>query len=362
MENELAKSLNDFSFGMLFMSLVLFTALMYQKGRTHRLQRMMCVFMAYLLGVTSLEIVYFYLAPSGATALTSQFTDMVEMTVVPWALIIIMRLTHPKGRLWRTATANALLYGSGLMVVALTESEAVYWAMLAFTQVYAAGIIVYGFVSVRKFNKLLANNFSDNDLSLYWLKYIVCLYIGIIGVWTFATLMANEYSVAIYNISVIPAFGLFCYFVYRQEDMLEALEATGMDTCDEANTPCPTEEADNEAQPTVVSYHFADNLERVFKEKEIYLNPALNINDLAHELGTNRTYISNYLNQQLHTTFYEYVNQWRVARAKELLEQTALPLEAVAAKSGFNSQSSFRRYFAAAVGCTPSVYRKQRRG
>ncbi len=361
MANELAKSLNDFSFGMLFMSLVMFTALMYHKGRSHRLQRMMCGFMAYLLGITTIELLYFYLAPGAESTLTSWLTDIVEMTVVPWALLIIKRLTHPKTKLRLTALANALLYGAGLAAFALTGSEYVYKGLLLFTQLYSVFIIVYGFVAVRKFNKLLADNFSDNDLSLYWLKYILCLYVGIIAVWSFATVAASEYCVAIYNVSVIPAFGLFCYFVYRQEDMLEALETTGLACNEEDVQPTPDEEEENSAPPAATNYHFADNLERVFSEKEIFLNPTLNINDLAHELGTNRTYISNYLNQQLHTTFYEYVNHWRVARAKDLLAQTSLPLDAVAAKSGFNSQSSFRRYFAAAVGTTPSAYRKQQR-
>lgn len=75
-------------------------------------------------------------------------------------------------------------------------------------------------------------------------------------------------------------------------------------------------------------------------------------------MDTNRSYLSAYLNQHQHTTFYEYVNQWRVRRAKELLAESAIPLEQIAGKSGFNSLSRFRRYFTKAVGMTPSAYRK----
>ena len=92
-------------------------------------------------------------------------------------------------------------------------------------------------------------------------------------------------------------------------------------------------------------YHFAQHLEKVFVEDEIFLNPTLNINDLAQALHTNRTYISNYLNQQLDTSFYEYVNGWRVDKAKQLLTNTELTLEEITMQSGFNSLSSFRRYF-----------------
>lgn len=389
MANELAKSINDFSFGMLFMAQLLLTAIMYHKGRTHSLQRMMFFFMSYLLGITVFEIYFFYLSPKSYSTLTSWFTDIVEMTVVPCAYFIIVRLTHPSVRLRNTITANALLYGLALLAFAVSRSRHVYMGILIFTLLYSLFIIVYGIISVKRFNKVLVDNFSNDNLSLYWLKYIVYLYVGIIGVWTFATVTANEYSVALYNATVILAFSMFCYFVYKQEDMLEALKSTGIAYNDEAGndsetgndfdqeygTDCKSDNgcglnnyADNDNGETseksiqnTKDYHFADSLERIFSEKELYLNPTLNINELAHLLGTNRTYISNYLNRHLHTTFYEYVNQWRIRRAKDMLEHTDLTLDQIAGKSGFNSQSSFRRYFTAATGTTPSTYRKRAR-
>ena len=81
--------------------------------------------------------------------------------------------------------------------------------------------------------------------------------------------------------------------------------------------------------------------------------------ELSIAVGTNRTYISNFINQQLHTTFYEYVNKWRVNQAKELLSSTSLPLEDVATQSVFNSLSSFRRYFTKSVGMTPQAFRRE---
>lgn len=51
---------------------------------------------------------------------------------------------------------------------------------------------------------------------------------------------------------------------------------------------------------------------KAFANEKVYLNLKLNIVELAMAVGTNRTYISNYINQQLHTTFYEYVNKWRL--------------------------------------------------
>jgi AraC-like DNA-binding protein len=352
--HELAKSVNDFSFGMLFMSQVLCAFIMYHKGRHHRLQRMMFWFMVYLLSITIFEIFFFYLSPEGKDALTSEFTDIIEMTVVPWALLIIIRLTHPKRSLKSVVIINTLIYGLSLLIFAGTQSIAFYKSLLIFTQIYSLAIIVYGFIAVKQFNRVLADNFSDEKLSLYWLKYIMYLYIVMIGVWTFATIVATDFSVAIYNVSMMPAFGMFCYFVYKQEDMLEALESSGIEGHEEK----VQDSHENVELLKLRDYHFADSFENVFSIDRIYLNPKLNINDLARALGTNRTYVSNYINQQLHTTFYEYVNKWRIKRAKQLLLSTSLPLEDIAEQSGFNSLSSFRRYFVSSENKTPMAYRK----
>ena len=140
--------------------------------------------------------------------------------------------------------------------------------------------------------------------------------------------------------------------------MLEILDASNKEKAkaDVTDTPPLTLKAMDNAGP---DYHFAQHLEKVFVEDEIFLNPTLNINDLAQALHTNRTYISNYLNQQLDTSFYEYVNGWRVDKAKQLLANTELTLEEITMQSGFNSLSSFRRYFVSATGLTPSAYRRR---
>ncbi len=58
-------------------------------------------------------------------------------------------------------------------------------------------------------------------------------------------------------------------------------------------------------------------------------------------------------------TFYDYVNNLRVEHAVDLLQKSNLRLNVIAEQSGFNSISTFRRFFAAKQQCTPSEYRKR---
>lgn len=330
---------------MLFAAQLFCTAIMYLKGKTHGLQKAVFWFMAYLLAISAIELVVFPLIGASGI-LTSPFTDILEMTVVPAALLLFLRIVEPERKTVLILIVNVLLYAAVLTVYCITEDTCVYNYVLVFTVLYAAFIIAYGFVATRRYNRTLKDNFSDDALSLYWLKYILCVYAAIICLWTWASLSGTQYAVAIYNLGMIALLGLLCYFSYRQDDMLEALRALSAD--EKCKTPAPK------------SHDFEERLRKLFSCDEIYLDPKLTISDLARALGTNRTYASNFLNSQMHTSFYEYVNGWRVEKAKSQLTTTELPLETVAEKSGFNSISSFRRYFTAACGIAPSAYRKRR--
>lgn len=349
MTQTISEYLCDFSFGMLFSAQIICTGFMYFKGRTHSLQKAVFVFMAYLLAISAFELVYFLFIQhrDGFPLLTSPLTDILEMTVIPAALLLVRRMVEPERKIAGLLAANALVYGAGFVSYWTLNDERIYRFMMIFSILYSIGIIVYGSIATRRYNQLLKNNFSDDGLSLYWLKYILYCYAAIISIWVWASLSGVPYAVALYNVGMMVLFGLICYFSYRQDDMLDALKKLSSE--------------DKSKALSSKDQGFAADLERLFRDKEIYLDPKLTIGDLAKALGTNRTYASHFLNYEMHTNFYEYVNGWRVEKSKELLASTTLPLESVAEKSGFNSISSFRRYFTDTCGITPSSYRKLHR-
>jgi AraC-like DNA-binding protein len=356
--------LGDFSCGIFFMFQFMGTLLLYLKGRTHRLQRAVFWLMLCLLGISAFEFYVFFI-DNFLGAQLRPVTNMLQLMAVPLCLMVIYTVTHDRSMPWPWGLANSLPYVVVLLVYLLTYSQAVYYGLILFAAIHAAGIIVYGFIAIRQYNKtLLANISADSRYSVNWLRYMLFLYIGLAVVWSIATLQGSQAATITYNLLCVIIFSMLCYFVYRQENMLDALSAsTDGDDNEQLSDLAPDSvgnEADDDA--TQQAYHFADRFEMVFNKGKIYLNATLTLNDLARELGTNRTYLPNYLNRELHTTFYEYVNQWRVRRAKELMRETDMLLEEVALQSGFNSMSSFRRYFSAHTGMSPLEYRKQERG
>jgi len=101
-------------------------------------------------------------------------------------------------------------------------------------------------------------------------------------------------------------------------------------------------------------------LELLMVEKQIYLTPDLRISTLCEELHTNRTYLSQVLNEELKENFNFFINKYRVNHAIELLKNSKwdnYSLDKFAELSGFGSTISMIRAFKLITGKTPSEFR-----
>jgi AraC-like DNA-binding protein len=113
--------------------------------------------------------------------------------------------------------------------------------------------------------------------------------------------------------------------------------------------------ADNE------SSRLWDELLRGLETQKWYCNPDLTIAILVRELNTNRTRLSEIINNYSGKSFNVFINEYRIAEACKLLTNSKynyLSIEGIAKETGFNSRSAFYSAFNSIVGITPFVYRK----
>ena len=95
------------------------------------------------------------------------------------------------------------------------------------------------------------------------------------------------------------------------------------------------------------------------KTEKPYLNPDLNLSDLANFLDMNRAQLSQIINSGFQKNFNDFINEYRVNTFKEKLnlgEHEQLSLLGIAFDSGFNSEATFNRVFKKITQTSPSEY------
>lgn len=91
--------------------------------------------------------------------------------------------------------------------------------------------------------------------------------------------------------------------------------------------------------------------------EKLYLNPNLKLNDLALELNLSVHQLSQILNDGLRKNFSEFINEYRINEACQLLfTHENLSIDGIGIEVGFNSKSTFFAAFKKQKGVTPAVF------
>lgn len=102
-----------------------------------------------------------------------------------------------------------------------------------------------------------------------------------------------------------------------------------------------------------------ESLETLLKEQKVYKKQLITCDDIAQQLGTNRTYLSQIINSTTGQTFTQYINSYRANEALSMLNDPHchLSLKAISQQVGFCSQTTFYSQIQKLTGMTPSEYR-----
>ena len=124
------------------------------------------------------------------------------------------------------------------------------------------------------------------------------------------------------------------------------------------------EEADNYSTSFLspeMAANYISQIEQYFLDEQAFVNPELSLDVLSKALHIPRHYFSPLFNQYIGKSFYSYVAEQRIAYATRRLkeEHGRLKIESLAYESGFNSKTSFNRYFKQFTGITPLQFMQQ---
>ncbi|OJJ16651.1 hypothetical protein BKI52_32600 [marine bacterium AO1-C] len=103
-------------------------------------------------------------------------------------------------------------------------------------------------------------------------------------------------------------------------------------------------------------------IRQLMEGEKAFKNPELTLPRMAEMLSMPTYQLSQIVNEHLASNFADFINQYRVNEAKQLLTDPKYDhykIAGIAFESGFNNLSSFNTAFKKRVELTPSQYRKQ---
>jgi AraC-like DNA-binding protein len=88
-----------------------------------------------------------------------------------------------------------------------------------------------------------------------------------------------------------------------------------------------------------------------------YYDSPITIDQLSREVALSPYYFIRLFRRVYRQTPHQYLVQQRIARAKELLRNTNVPITEICVEVGFESLGSFSTLFRKVAGISPSAYR-----
>ena len=336
--------------------------------------------------------------------LEEQYASSIDLLTLPMYAIVLVEACRPLWMNWSRAFCFYIPFVVLMVTFWVHPVPLAYHAMHFAAILCAVFIALWALRELPRFERALKEEYSYAEyINLHWLRGVILLFFCLLMLWVYDSMASGvRYdNLFLFNSLVMWIAACFCfyrqsvvinavksYFVAPSEDNAETNLDAAENDLDKATAHLEAAEADQNAphahtQPESVAETvaepqpvaeqpvepepeelklqqeaaFAERMYLLFEKEHVYLNPRLRLSELAMLLGTNRTYLSQYFNQNCESTFYDFVNDYRIHHAKLLLHSTDDTLETIAMNSGFNSLSTFRRAFVQREGMSPIEFR-----
>lgn len=201
------------------------------------------------------------------------------------------------------------------------------------------------------------DKFADEQMNdLTWAKITVVIYAFFILGMILSELVSASVSEVVFNFSLLLLVLYVGYFEMKRIADYFANAKPANETIEEEQTN-ENEEADNSQRKELF-----ESINDQIEAEKLFLQKDLSVRVLAELNKVNTKYISESINQNAGMNFNGFINEKRIAYAKQLIDSEAskeLTLEAIANESGFRSKSSFNSAFKNFTGMTPSQFMKK---
>ena len=232
------------------------------------------------------------------------------------------------------------------------------YAKMVFFVVSGLSYAIASIIEVHKYRKRIKNYLSNTDrVQLRWLEF---LNMGLGIIWIVVLFWDDFYISSMVTVFVI----LTALFSINQLPILYSNQLAMVDAEPERSRK------DSDRKTTTEKYaksglddqglqQIIHTVEAFMHSQKAFKNPELTLKELSEQTGVPSHQLSQAINSHHGKSFYHYVNSLRLNEFLEMAQQpeskqyTYLSL---AFDAGFNSKTTFNKYFKLSTGQTPTEY------
>ena len=230
-------------------------------------------------------------------------------------------------------------------------------------QYYAFVLTVTVFILTIKetlyYRNLIKNEFSDIALlDINWIWQCIFGIAPIILLWGFelVRIIIGGTGQSDFTIAAYVFVAIFNYFVSFKAFTQQTL----FDKSAYVSIPAKSDPGISSVSKDLLDIGLCDTINEKMMSNEHYLDPDLTIHQFAINIGISARTISNCINQNLGFNFNEWVNNYRVERALEIIRsdtKNQLSIEGIGFEAGFKSRSAMYAAFKKKLGHSPGHFR-----
>ncbi|WP_147448358.1 helix-turn-helix domain-containing protein [Dokdonia sinensis] len=225
-----------------------------------------------------------------------------------------------------------------------------------FSMVYTLALIAISFIKVRRSIPHFNRKKQKQVAELRWLHTMLFILFILTLLWGLAlfkyitnvsfkgyfTALWIGLSLAIYWLGHI---GIYKYGIRQERKSLSDF----------------SKKLDSNSDSQKASNGHIASIHDIVKTKKRYLDATFSLELLAQELQLSTSHLSRVFNNEMQTSFSDYINALRVEEAKRYLKNPEFKnytLVAIGLEAGFNSKTTFNTTFKKMTGQTPSQFKK----
>lgn len=274
----------------------------------------------------------------------NKIVSIYDSFIMPLIFFMLYELCRPGRLRLRTVLLLEVPFVILTALYSFTRWDILCYIVVAISVIVGFYAAIWTLVEIPKYNRLLKQQYSyQKNIELSWLRASMISFFIILTFWLFCCNYIGIYSDISYLLMNLAMSIFVCYFLSRHEAAIDitslALEQT--------------DDLEPHAFRNGIFAVLSEKVHKVFEEDQVFLNPKLNLSDLARDLGTNPSYLISYFNNEENKSFFDYDNGYRLRYAEDLLSNTEKTIEVLSEESGFNSVSTFRRVFQSVYRCSP---------